>query len=481
MSVVPWTFADFIFHHARTRPEKPAIILADRVATYDMMAQGILRLEERIAALRLAPHELVCIAIESPIRHMIVAAALFRLGHPVMSAAKASDIVPSKLPVSVVLQGASEPLIPGWRQFVVGDDWFAGERRPIVASRPTGFESDQSICRVDLSSGTTGRPKALSLTVKACHHWMANYHSAIGLGTWDRLLVLPGLNTNWGFTLAAHVLSAGRTMVRASTPRDSLQMMSVYGADALVSSSQQLRELVRSQTQSPVPLPALRVIMTAGGLISRSLMLEARARLCSTIVNQYGSSEAGSTAFALADQLAEVEGATGYVVPGAEVEVVDENRNRLPPDTEGTLRVRTNWLAQPYPPKSAESDSSIVDGWFYPGDRGRIAPDSLLILTGRTSEVINAGGLKVAPEVIEEIVLNHPTVAEVGAFGIMGASGIEEICVAIIARASLSEQHIIEWCAERNLPISRVFFVDALPKSSLGKMQRSILKQQLMQ
>jgi acyl-coenzyme A synthetase/AMP-(fatty) acid ligase len=249
----------------------------------------------------------------------------------------------------------------------------------------------------------------------------------------------------------------------------------------LVSSSQQLRELVRSQTQSPVPLPALRVIMTAGGLISRSLMLEARARLCSTIVNQYGSSEAGSTAYALADQLTEIEGATGYVVPGAEVEVVDENRSRLPPDTDGALRIRSNWLVQPFPPKTAESDASIVDGWFYPGDRGRIAPDGLLILTGRTSEVINAGGLKVAPEVIEEIVLNHPTVAEVGAFGVMGASGIEEICVAIIARSPLSEQHIIEWSAERNLPISRVFFVDALPKTTLGKIQRSILKQQLMQ
>ena len=135
--------------------------------------------------------------------------------------------------------------------------------------------------------------------------------------------------------MAAHVLSAGKTMLRATTPRDALQMIAVYSADAMVASSQQLRELVRQQTDAPISCPSLRVVMTAGGLISRSLLLEARAKLCTSVVNQYGSSEAGSTAYALADQLAEIEGATGYVVPGAQVEIVDENYNKLPPETDG--------------------------------------------------------------------------------------------------------------------------------------------------
>ena len=403
MSTVPWTFADFILHHARTRPEKPAIVLADRVVTYDMMARGMLRVEERIRALNLAPHELVCIVIENPIRHMVVAAALFRLGHPIMSAAKTSDMMSFRLPVSVFLQAEPEPLIPGCRQIMVGDEWFAGDRMAIAAQRSNGFESDQSICRVDLSSGTTGRPKALSLTVKAFHQFLANYHSAIGLGTWDRLLSLPGVTSCWGFTLAAHVLFAGKTLIRATGPRNSLQMISVYGAEAVVASSQQLREIVRVQTETSVPCPSLRVIMVSGGLISRTLMLEARAKLCSSIVNQYGSTEAGSTAFAMADQVEDIEGGTGYVVPGAQVEIVDENDVKLPPDTDGTIRLRTDWQAQPFPPGSANAHSEFHDGWFYPGDRGRIACDGLLVLTGRTSEVINAGGLKLAPEVIEEI------------------------------------------------------------------------------
>ena len=92
----------------------------------------MLRVEERIRALNLAPHELVCIAIESPIRHMIVAAALFRLGHPIMSAAKANDMIPFRLPVSVFLQADPEPLIAGCRQIIVGDEWFVGDRRRLT-------------------------------------------------------------------------------------------------------------------------------------------------------------------------------------------------------------------------------------------------------------------------------------------------------------------------------------------------------------
>jgi len=196
VSTPPRTFADDILHHALTRPEKPAIILADRVATYGMMAQGMLCVEQRLRALALERSELVSVAIENPIRHMIVASALFRLGHPIISAVKTADLVRYKLPVRTFLQGEPEALVPGLKQIVVGEDWFTGEPQPIPAVRVSGFADEQEVCRVDLSSGTTGRPKALSLSLKAFYQWTLNYYTAIGLGTWDRLVCLPGLNSS---------------------------------------------------------------------------------------------------------------------------------------------------------------------------------------------------------------------------------------------------------------------------------------------
>src|SRR5581483_1612298 len=387
----------------------------------------ILRVEERIRALDIAPGALVCVSLESPIRLMIVGAALFRLGHPVLATSKPLDILQLELPVGFFLQAPDAPAIPGARQASVDDQWFAGERRPLAASPPKGFANEQAVALVALSSGTTGRPKAISLSIKAFQQWVMNYYSTLGLGTWDRFLNLIGLTSSWGFTLAAHSLFAGRTLLHASTARDALQMIAVYGADTVSATSQQLRELVREQARAPVPSTSLRVILTGGGLLSRAMMAEARASLCSNIVNLYGSTEAGGTAFANIDQLTGIDGATGFVAPWAEVEIVDQHGNALPPDTGGTVRIRATCQGAPYPPGRPETDPSFHGGWFYPGDRARITRDGLMILTGRTSDIINVGGLKLAPEVIEDTLREHPSIADAAAFGAMGSGGIEEI------------------------------------------------------
>jgi acyl-coenzyme A synthetase/AMP-(fatty) acid ligase len=471
------SFADLIFHHALSRPEKPAIILPDRVATYDMLAQGILRVEERLRALALAPGTLVCLSIDNPIRHMILGAALFRLGHPVISA-QPEHVVALQLATGAFLHGPGVSLMPGQRQVLVDDAWFEGERRPFAASPPKGFADDQAICCVALSSGTTGRPKAISLTIDAFQQWVMNYYSTLGLGVWDRLLLSIGLGSSWGYTIAAHSLFAGRTLLFAGNPRESLHMIGVYGVDALAATSMQLREIVRQQTRQPIPTTSLRTILTGGGLLSRPMLADARARLCSSIVNLYGSTEAGGTAFATVDRLAETEGATGYVAPWAEVEIIDDGGNALPPGTEGVVRIRATCQGAPYP--RGADNPNFRDGWFYPGDIGRIAADGLMVLTGRTSNVINVGGLKLAPELIEEILHKHPAVTEAAAFGSMGDSGIEEISVALVANRPVADSHLVEWCAERGVPLTRVVFLERLPKTESGKIHRDLLRQQLL-
>jgi hypothetical protein len=91
-----------------------------------MMAQGILRVEDRLRKLGLAPGALIGISIESPIRHMIVAAALYRLGHPSLSVRRIVDVLPLALPVAAFLHATDETLHFGQRQIFVGDD---GSRR----------------------------------------------------------------------------------------------------------------------------------------------------------------------------------------------------------------------------------------------------------------------------------------------------------------------------------------------------------------
>ena len=145
-----------------------------------------------------------------------------------------------------------------------------------------------------------------------------------------------------------------------------------------------------------------------------------------------------------------------------------------------TLRIRATGQGAAYPPEKPDAQSGFRDGWFYSGDRGRIRPDGLLILSGRTSDIINAGGLKIAPEIIEDLLAGHPSVQEAAAFGARGEGGIEEIVLAVVPRGSLDNQQLINWCAARNIPVAKVFSVETLPKTALGKINRELLRQQLL-
>ena len=470
-------FADMIFHHALSQPEKPAIILSDRVVTYAMVARGAMSVGDRIAALKLPPHALVAVAIDSPLRHMIVATALYRLGYPSLSVWASREIPAIGLPIATILEGNRAALAPGLNQVLVEDDWFGGGARPFNAAPAVAFADDDAVARVALSSGTTGTPKAISLSVGAVQRWIRNYYFSIGCGDWSRMLLLPGLATSWGFTMAAHTLGAGKTLCFAADARETLDMIALHRIDCLAAATQHVHDLIAEQRRQPVPVPTLRVVTAAGSLMSREMLRDARAALCPQIWINYGSTEAACTAYASTDQLLEAEGTVGFVCPWAEVEVLDDNGDALPPDTEGAYRIRADCMGRPYP--APRDGDSIRDGWFYPGDRGRIRPDGMLIVSGRVSDIINIGGTKLAPELIEDVVRHHPAVADVAAVGMAGAGGLEEVWLAIVPRGPLVAEEIVALCAGVEIPVARVITVVEIPRNVLAKVERGRIKKEI--
>lgn len=468
------TFADQILHHARLRPEQPAIVLPDRLVTYDMLAQGVLQVEERIRGLSLAPNELTGVVLANPIRHLAVSAALFRLGQPSVSAETVDEIAGLKLSVRTYFQDPGGALTPGLSRILVDETWFEGSRRAFVARR--GFASEDALCRVDISSGSTGAPKAVWLSVAGYRRLLASLQAGDFVGVRGRVLSLPRVTGAWGFRVAANALSSGGTLVFADSPRQTLQMASAYCVEAIVASTHQARDLVREQTRAPIPCPSVTALLVAGGLATRALLTEIRARLCAQTVVQYGANEVGSISVTPAELLMGREGAVGYPQPGVTLEIVDADDRPLPQGAVGVVRLRSPWMGQPFPPEAENAHPGLRSGWFYPGDRGRLLADGMLVLEGRVNEVINSGGVKRAPEVIEEVVLRHPNVAEAAAFGAFGVDGIEEVNLAIVTRAPIAERHLIDWCGERGLEVARVFAVDALPRTPLGKIRREELK-----
>src|SRR5208282_4279726 len=104
--------------------------------------------------------------------------------------------------------------------------------------------------------------------------------------------------------------------------------------------------------------------------------------------------------------------------------------------------------------------------WFYPGDIGTLNEDRILCVTGRSSDVINSGGIKVSATKIEEILQSLPGIKEVAACGVMGQSGIEEVWIAVVPDGPVDfeevKRHLEEHNAIRATP-REVFVVNQIP------------------
>jgi len=231
------------------------------------------------------------------------------------------------------------------------------------------------------------------------------------------------------------------------------------------------------QPQGAGPFPSLETIEFGGSPLPRRLYDLACARLCPNIVSLYGTTEAGAIAAAPMAALIDRPGAVGYVHAGVEIEAVDADDKPLPPGSEGILRVRSDTCVDGYVDLAASSTGAFKGGWFYPGDVGTVSGDGLLTLAGRASEVINSGGVKVSPQVIEDVLLSLPEIRDAAAFGAPDAGGITQIWAAIVPNGPVNAPTLRAACFERLLERAprRFLRVKRIPRNAAGKILRGEL------
>jgi acyl-coenzyme A synthetase/AMP-(fatty) acid ligase len=375
----------------------------------------------------------------------------------------------------IVFQAAgSRTVAPG--AVIFDASWLEGDAPP----EATLHDDASTICRIFASSGTTGRPKFVPVS----HDLMAKRVFARWLGLSGGRAVRMigiGLDGAWGYLTVLRTLWSGGTIVLFDA-RDPIGPMHRHGVTQVAASTLALRSFLIAMPRGDAPPPVLETIEVGGSVVPHALLREAMARLCPDVVVYLGSTEVGGIAAAhAATVLAQRDsrpGLVGAVFPGIRVQAVDEAGDPLSPGCEGVLRV----AAPTAPPGyfgGEHPGEGFRDGWFYPGDIGIVWPDGMLSLTGRASEVINSGGMKVSPEVIEERLLTLPGVAEAAAFGVPDAGGVERIWAAIIADPPIDEAVLDAFCdrSPKGQAPEVILRLTALPKTESGKVLRRALRE----
>ncbi len=234
--------------------------------------------------------------------------------------------------------------------------------------------------------------------------------------------------------------------------------------------------------ERPAGCGALRFVRSSSSVLPAKLAAAMEQVFDVPVLDGYGLTE--TTSQICGTPLPPAVRKPGTVGPATNVDVsiMDSAGNHLAPGEVGEIAARGPSVFDGYENNSEANAESFTNGWFRTGDQGCLDADGYLTLTGRIKELINRGGEKIAPREIDEVLLQHPAVAEAVAFAIPHASLGEEVAAAVVLREPHSESAILKFCRERLADFKcpkKVVVVTAIPRTATGKVQRGAVAREL--
>jgi acyl-coenzyme A synthetase/AMP-(fatty) acid ligase len=333
------------------------------------------------------------------------------------------------------------------------------------------------ICRIILTSGSTGDPKAIAFSHEMLADRIARHMVVFGsrLPNCSRIYCDLPVSTAIGFRFLLFTLwRGGIFFFPGDTFESTVDAFEEYQTQCILSSPGGLEVLLKAYESYPTLQSELELVVVPGNTLPKPLANRLRARVCSNVITVYGATETTTTASAPVHMLGDTPGAVGFVAPGVEVEIVDEAGNRVASGVEGHVRIKSRYAVKGYIGDPQASAKTFRDGWFYPGDIGALDKENLLRIIGRQDSVLNLGGDKINPETIERAVVACEGVVECATFGLPNELGIDAVWVAVVADARLNDEKLYAHCAATLPQFLPAGFVrlDRLPRNDMGKIDR---------
>ena len=330
--------------------------------------------------------------------------------------------------------------------------------------------------RILRTSGTTGSRKQLAHPRSLHDAWIARWIVLAGLTNRSRLLLTMTFTVNGMYACASACLRAGGTVVSVDIReiRDIVRALSDYGITALVLAPIQIKQVLDALPDGFARPPSL-TIYSFGAAVSEALRDRALALLATEVMDMYGSNEAGF----IASMRASRDDGISAVWPGVCVEIVDERDAPLPLGEMGRIRVKTPDMAQAYLDDPAATERMFKDGWFYPGDLAILHAPRRLQVIGRGDDLLNFGGYKFPPELLERAILKNAPLGDVGVCSVRNAEGIEELVIGI-SETVCDDRELLERLTAALRPFRIGHFhavkLPSIPRNANGKIQRNLLK-----
>jgi acyl-CoA synthetase (AMP-forming)/AMP-acid ligase II len=228
----------------------------------------------------------------------------------------------------------------------------------------------------------------------------------------------------------------------------------------------------------------LRFIRSSSASLPPQVMALLEATFDAPVVEAYGMTEAAhQMASNPLPPRARKPGSVG-VAAGPDVAIMDDDGELLGPGETGEVVIKGPNVTAGYVNNEKANAEAFTNGWFRTGDQGYLDPEGYLWLTGRLKEIINRGGEKISPREIDEVLLDHPAVAQVCTFAMPHDRLGEDVAAAVVLVEGIptTEREIRDFCSGRLADFKvprKVVILQEIPKGATGKIQRIGLAEKL--
>ncbi|MED4601206.1 class I adenylate-forming enzyme family protein [Paenibacillus validus] len=340
------------------------------------------------------------------------------------------------------------------------------------------------------TSGTTGVPKGAMVTHRSVVQSGMTIAKSLQCVSDDVFIILAPIFHIFG--MAVNLMSAvycqsKMVLLEKYKPKDALKLIEQEKVTIHHAVPSMLNLELKDPDFDSYDLSTLRAGITGAATCPPETIKGVREKMGMNLCISYGITETGTvTITQYDDKESNILETVGKAVEGVEVKIVNDRRETLPPGETGEIACRGFGVMKEYY-QSPEQTRQVLDpeGWYYTGDLGTMDEDGYIRFVGRKKELIIRGGYNIYPQEIEGLLQNHPKVLESAIVGLPDATLGEIVCAAVKLKPNVqaTQEEIIDYLktyiASYKLP-GKVVFVEELPTTASGKIQKVKLKDELM-
>lgn len=493
---------------AATEPEKIAIYDGERSIRWDALSRRVNRIANRLIAVGVEPGDMVAGLSENSADYVMLYLGVLAAGAcmvPLSGMASGDslrlmidDCESRWLFVSSRNRELAEPLRgamknvsaermigldfadSGWQGF---DDWLADapETAPSVDITP-----DHPF-NVIYSSGTTGTPKGIVHDHRMRNRQIARLCEGYGLNGEAITLVSTPLYSNTTLVTVLPTLTFGGTIILMSKfdARGFLELAERYRVTHAMLVPVQYQRILAVPDFDRFDLSSFKVKLSTSAPLHASVIREALERWPGNVCEIYGLTEGGLSTSLDAASFPDKLDSVGRAAEGVDIRVIDEAGRELPQGEIGELVGRSGAMMRGYLNRDEQTEEMLWKSpegeYFYrTGDMGRIDEEGFIYLLDRRKDMIISGGFNIYATDLEQVLLQHPAVADVAVIGVPSEQWGETPYGLVVKRAGapIDEASLLDWVNQRlgkTQRISGIEFRSDLPRSTIGK----VLKREL--